>query len=115
MAASLTLPECPEPLRGERLKDKVVVVTGGAQGIGEAIVASFQAQQAKVVVGDIQGEKVEQVAASWRERGGDVLALKADVTQPQELNALTELAVKRHGRIDVRSDERRVGTEWRGR
>lgn len=101
MAASLSLPECPEPLRGERLKDKVVVITGGAQGIGEAIVACFQAQQAKVIVGDIQGEKVEQVAASWRERGGDVLALKADVTQPQELSELVELAVKQHGRVDV--------------
>ena len=101
MVASLTLPKCPEPLRGERLKDKVVVITGGAQGIGEAIVACFQAQQAKVVIGDIQGDKVEQVAAGWRERGGDVLALKTDVTQPQELNALIELAVTRHGRIDV--------------
>src|SRR5690606_7426883 len=100
MAASLSLPACPEPMRGERLKDKVVVITGGAQGIGEAIVACFQAQQAKVVIGDIQGEKVELVAAGWRERGGDVLARQAGVPVPEELRALVEVALRQHGRVD---------------
>ncbi len=63
MAKPLSLPEVPEPKQGDRLKDKVVVITGAAQGIGEAIVACFQAQQAKLVIGDIQAEKLEQVAA----------------------------------------------------
>ncbi|PAU65942.1 short-chain dehydrogenase [Pseudomonas sp. PIC25] len=101
MALPLSLPPVPEPVRGERLKDKVVIVTGGAQGIGEAIVACFQAQQAKVVTGDIQGEKAERVAAAWRERGGEVLAMQVDVTQSAQLQALVDLAIERYGKVDV--------------
>ena len=41
MAEPLALPPVAEPPRGERLKNKVVLLTGAAQGIGEAIVASF--------------------------------------------------------------------------
>ena len=82
MAEALSLPPVPEPPKGERLKDKVVLLTGAAQGIGEAIVAAFAAQQARLVISDIQAGKVEQVAASWRERGADVQALRADVVYP---------------------------------
>ena len=56
-AHPLSLPAVPEPTYGERLKHKVVIVTGAAQGIGEAIVGCFQAQQARLVIADIQAEK----------------------------------------------------------
>lgn len=101
MALPLTLPPVPEPVRGERLKDKVVIITGAAQGIGEAIVACFQAQQAKLVIGDIQGEKVEGVAARWRAQGAEVHACKVDVTLRDEWDALVALAIARFGRVDV--------------
>ena len=101
MAEPLSLPPVPEPPKGERLKNKVVLLTGAAQGIGEAIVATFASQQAKLVISDIQGEKVENVAAQWRGKGADVVAIKADVSQPQDLQAMARLAVELHGRIDV--------------
>jgi NAD(P)-dependent dehydrogenase (short-subunit alcohol dehydrogenase family) len=101
MAEPLSLPPVPEPPKGERLKNKVVLLTGAAQGIGEAIVATFASQQAKLIISDIQGEKVEQVAAHWRDLGYDVQAIKADVSQQQDLHAMARLAVERHGRIDV--------------
>lgn len=41
MAEPLSMPEAPKPPKGERLKNKIVLLTGAAQGIGEAIVASF--------------------------------------------------------------------------
>ena len=72
MAEPLSLPPVPEPPKGERLKNKVVLLTGAAQGIGEAIVATFASQQAKLIISDIQGEKVEKVAAYWRDKGFDV-------------------------------------------
>ena len=56
MTESLSLPPVPEPPKGERLKNKVVLLTGAAQGIGEAIVATFASQQAKLIISDIQGE-----------------------------------------------------------
>ena len=101
MAEALSLPPAVEPPRGERLKNKVVLLTGAAQGIGEAIVASFVSQQAKMVISDIQVEKVEKVAARWREQGGDVQAIKADVSYQADLYAMVALAMELHGRVDV--------------
>jgi NAD(P)-dependent dehydrogenase (short-subunit alcohol dehydrogenase family) len=101
MAEPLSLPPVPEPPKGERLKNKVVLLTGAAQGIGEAIVATFASQQARLIISDIQGEKVEKVAAQWRAKGFDVQALKADVSNQQDLHAMARLAIERHGRIDV--------------
>ena len=101
MAEPLSLPPVPEPPKGERLKNKVVLLTGAAQGIGEATVATFASQQAKLVISDIQAEKVENVAVQWRSKGADVVAIKADVSQQQDLQAMARLAVELHGRIDV--------------
>ncbi|MHC8365901.1 SDR family oxidoreductase [Pseudomonas sp. ZT5P21] len=101
MAERLSLPPLPEPPKGKRLNDKIVLVTGAAQGIGEAIVAAFALQQAKLIISDILGEKVEQNAARWRDRGFNVHAIKADVSNQQDLHAMAELAIDRHGRIDV--------------
>ena len=101
MADVLCLPPVPEPPKGQRLKDKVVLLTGAAQGIGEAIVAAFASQQARLVISDIQAEKVEAVAAHWRGQGADVQALKVDVSNQQDLHAMARRAVELHGRIDV--------------
>ena len=101
MADALRLPPVQEPPKGERLKGKVVLLTGAAQGIGEAIVAAFASQAARLVISDIQAQKVEQVAALWRERGADVHAMRADVSNPQDLDAMARRAVELYGRIDV--------------
>ena len=101
MAERLSLPALAEPPKGKRLKDKVVMLTGAAQGIGEAIVAAFAHQQAKLIISDIQTEKVEKVAARWRDQGFNVHAITADVSRQQDLDAMANLAMERHGRIDV--------------
>ena len=101
MAEPLSLPAVAQPPRGERLKNKVVLLTGAAQGIGEAIVASFVSQQAKMVISDIQAEKVEKVAAHWRAQGAEVQAITADVSRQTDLHAMVALAMELHGRVDV--------------
>lgn len=101
MAERLSLPPVAEPSQGTRLENKVVLVTGAAQGIGEAIVAACVYQQAKLIISDIQGEKVERLAQSWRDQGFNVHAIQADVSSQQDLHAMAGLALEQHGRIDV--------------
>lgn len=80
-----------------RLENKVVVVTGGASGIGRALCRRFAAEGAKaVVVADLNKEGAESVAA---ETGG--LAVKADVAVESEVVELVRRATDLHGRIDL--------------
>lgn len=79
-----------------RLQDKVAVVTGGASGIGEAIVRAFAGEGAKVVITDISAESGEHLAAGI---GGHYRQL--NVTQEAEWMAVLDGVVADHGRLDI--------------
>jgi NAD(P)-dependent dehydrogenase (short-subunit alcohol dehydrogenase family) len=81
-----------------RLKDKVAVVTGGAQGIGAAIVRAYAAEGAHVVVADVATDKAEALAASL---GGKAFAQALDVRDQASIDAAVAAAVDRLGRIDI--------------
>ena len=79
------------------VRDKVVVVTGGASGIGRALCRRFAAEGAKGIgVPDYNGEGAENVA-------GDIggLAVTTDVARESDIRNLVEIAEKRYGRIDL--------------
>jgi NAD(P)-dependent dehydrogenase (short-subunit alcohol dehydrogenase family) len=79
------------------IADKVIVVTGGANGIGAALCRRFAAEGAKaVIVADIDGEAAQRLAA---EIGG--IGVPADVTQESDLQCLAREAVSRYGAIDL--------------
>ncbi|HMC10581.1 MAG TPA: SDR family oxidoreductase [Pirellulaceae bacterium] len=79
------------------LRDKVVVVTGGAQGIGRALCQRFAAEGARgVVVADIDAEKAQQVASGI---GG--LAVETDVSVEAEVVRLAEKAIAAYEPIDL--------------
>jgi len=79
------------------IKDKVVIVTGGASGIGSAIVRKFTEQGARgIVVADLNMERAEQVA-----RDCSALAVKCDVGREADIQAAVEAARKRFGQVDV--------------
>jgi len=82
----------------ERLPGKVALVTGGASGIGLAIVRRFVAEGARVVVGDINDEAL---AATADELGDNVATMAADVTTESDLAALVALAIERFGALDI--------------
>jgi NAD(P)-dependent dehydrogenase (short-subunit alcohol dehydrogenase family) len=81
-----------------RLDGKVAVITGGASGMGEAAARLFVAEGARVVIGDLQAEKAQAVAASL---AGACVALQTDVTRGEDVQGLVRTAVDRFGRLDV--------------
>jgi len=81
-----------------RLKDKVSIITGAGQGIGEAYARRFADEGAKVVVADINAEKGQAVAASI---GGDAIFERVDVSSEEDTKRCAKAVHDRFGRIDV--------------
>lgn len=81
-----------------RLKDKVAIVTGGAQGFGEGIAQRFVAEGAKVVVADLNEAGAKDVAAKL---GKSAAACRADVTKAADVKAMVALAQSAFGRLDI--------------
>ena len=82
------------------LKDRCAVVTGGAQGIGEAVAARFVANGAKVSLWDRDAKLLELARAQLAERGR-VHAVEMDVTDPKTIAAANEAAEAALGPIDI--------------
>jgi 3-oxoacyl-[acyl-carrier protein] reductase len=81
---------------------KVVVVTGGSAGIGRAVAYAFAKSGAKVVVAGRDLEAASRVAADIeREMGGQAISVQADVSAPDDCNALIDAAVTRFGAVDI--------------
>ncbi len=83
-----------------RMQDKVVVITGAAQGIGRGCAEMLAREGARVVIGDIQVEAGEAVASGIREAGGDAFCVRTDVVEEADCAALMHAAVERYGRLD---------------
>ncbi len=81
-----------------KLKDKVAIVTGGARGIGEAVVRAYSAEGAKVVIADIEIAKAQQLAS---ELGADALAVQLDVRDSKSIASLISATVAKFGGVDI--------------
>lgn len=83
------------------LKDKVAIVTGGAQGIGAAIVEQLVDARANVAVIDINEEKAKEMAAKVRARDLDAEAYAVDVANTEAVKGVVGEIGKRFGHIDI--------------
>ena len=80
---------------------KVAVVTGAASGIGQALARRFASEGARVVLADIDVERLARAARELRDAGADALGVETDVSDRAALAALAEAAVDRFGAVDI--------------
>ena len=94
------------------LRDKIVIVTGAAMGIGRHIAHTFAEEGSKLVIADIDEAGMVNVAAELRAKGAEVLTVKTDVRNEAEVHSLAEQAVSRFGQIDVLINNAGIATHF---
>jgi len=83
------------------LKDKVVLITGASSGFGEDAARLFAREGSKVVVTARRLERLQELAASIQDQGGEAIAVPMDVTNHDEINVMVKTAIDLYGRIDI--------------
>lgn len=86
---------------GQRLKDRVAIITGSAQGIGYATAEVFAAQGAKIAIIDVNAELAQKSAATLAAAGTETLGMACDVTKPDQVDAVVKAVVEKWGKIDI--------------
>lgn len=81
--------------------DKVAVVTGAAEGIGKAIARAAAAEGMKLVLADIDAAALDALAAEFAAADVPVLALRTDVSSPEQVDALADAAFARFGAVHL--------------
>jgi NAD(P)-dependent dehydrogenase (short-subunit alcohol dehydrogenase family) len=84
-----------------RLQDKVVIITGAASGQGRAAALVFAREGARLVLSDLDGEGLAETSALLRAEGLDAALHSGDLAEEPANRELVELALARHGRLDV--------------
>lgn len=95
-----------DPLNGpmvtpDRFKDKVMLITGAARGIGEATARWAAREGAKLILTDILADQGEAVASSIRSEGLDAVFVAADISKPDDVRNVVQTAIGRYSRLDV--------------
>jgi len=85
----------------KRLQDKVAIVSGAGNGIGQAISQIFAEEGAWVLVTDIDAAAAEKTAAGIRQNGGQAEFARVDIGNPEEIERAGKIALDKFGRIDV--------------
>ncbi len=83
------------------LKDKVVVITGAAGGIGRKLAALLAGHGARLVLTDIRKEKLEELEKAIKTEGIDVRIVEHDVSRPESWDALVSQVLQAFGKVDV--------------
>ena len=82
-------------------EQEVILITGAASGIGEATARRMQREGARLALVDIDRAGLDRVARLLQEQGGDVLAIPADVSDPEQVDRLFEEAEAKLGPVGI--------------
>jgi NAD(P)-dependent dehydrogenase (short-subunit alcohol dehydrogenase family) len=96
-------------------QDKVAVVTGAASGIGRALADKSAALGMKVVLADVEESALKQAEAELKASGAQVLAVRTDVSQADEVEALAKITFETYGAVHLLFNNAGVGagtTVW---
>lgn len=83
------------------MKDKVVVITGGSSGIGNALAFSFGRRGSKIVITGRKKEALDQATKELTKSGIEVIAVVSDVSREEDNRRMAEEAIARFGKIDI--------------
>jgi NAD(P)-dependent dehydrogenase (short-subunit alcohol dehydrogenase family) len=84
-----------------RFKNKVVIVTGGASGIGFETAHQFAAEGAITIIADINLERKAEVMAAFKERNQECVYYHTDVSNTDDVKTLVNIVIEHYGKIDV--------------
>lgn len=82
------------------MQDKVILVSGGAGGIGAEVSARLASEGARVVIADLNAAQAEAIASRIAMAGGNAFASACDITEPEECEVVVKAAMRRFGRLD---------------
>ena len=83
------------------LKDKVILITGASSGFGEDAARLFAKEGCKVVVAARRIERLQDLASSIQDQGGEAFAVPMDVTNHDEINLMVKTAIDLYGQVDI--------------
>ncbi len=95
-----------------QLKDKVIVVTGGASGIGAAIVTGAAREGAVAVIADKCAETAHEVECNVKKNGGQAHSIVADLMSVEACRRVVEETLDRCGRLDVLVNNAGLTMAW---